>query len=282
MARSNIPFTRVYDGILAGLSDAGASATQILAYEYLTRWHGDRDGEPFVCWASAKDAAGVLLTDVSTVSRALRGLCKKTFSTADGRRVPVLERLSGGHNGACATYRDNLYAYAVGGQSCLPTGGEVGGQSCLPTGGEVGSSNDTPTRNVENRVGRQIGPSRWANRSELVGNSAYPIEIEEEKSPLSSSLLRTLPMGGALRPAQSAARRRESTPQAETRDVDSLVSGVAGAARADAGEPGPLEAETLREALAAFNAGRDLTPEQEAIHRKFAQSRAWEDIRAGR
>lgn len=116
----------------------------------------------------------------------------------------------------------------------------------------------------------------------MVGNSAYPIEIEEEKSPLSSSLLRTLPMGGALRPAQSAARRRESTPQAETRDVDSLVSGVAGAARADAGEPGPLEAETLREALAAFNAGRDLTPEQEAIHRKFAQSRAWEDIRAGR
>lgn len=48
------------------------------------------------------------------------------------------------------------------------------------------------------------------------------------------------------------------------------------------GEPGPLEAETLREAWAAFNAGRDLTAEQEAIHRKYAGSRAWADIRAGR
>ena len=272
MARSNIPFTQVYDGILTGLSDAGASATQVLAYEYLTRWHGGQDGDPFVCWASARDAAKVLGTDVSTVSRALRGLCKKTFATADGRRVPVLERLSGGHNGACATYRDNLYAYAVGGQSCLPTGVEVGGQSCLPTGGEVGSSNDTPTQNVENRVGRQIGPSRWANRSELVGNSAYPIETDIE--------------GGALRPAHSAARRRTSTQKAETRDVDSLVSGIAAAAGPPPvetpGEPGPLEAETLREAWAAFNAGRDLTAEQEATRRRFARSRAWEDIRAGR
>lgn len=247
---------------------------QVLAYEYLTRWHQGQDGDPFVCWASARDAAKVLGTDVSTVSRALRGLCKKTFATADGRRVPVLERLSGGHNGACATYRDNLCAYAVGGQSCLPTGGEVGGQSCLPT------------QNVENRVGRQIGPSRWANRSELVGNSAYPLEIEEEKSPLSSSLLRTLPMGGALRPAQSAARRHKSTLQAGTRDVDSLVSGIAGAAGPPAeetpGEPGPLDTETLREAWAAFVAGRDLTPGQEATRLRFARSRAWEDIRAGR
>lgn len=257
---------------------------QVLAYEYLTRWHGGQGGDPYVCWASARDAAKVLGTDVSTVSRALRGLCKKTFATADGGRVPVLERLSGGHNGACATYRDNLYSYAVGGQFCTPTGGEVGGQSCLPTVGEVGSSNDTPTesevgrqfcgptQNVENRVGGQIGPSRWANRSELVGNSAYPIEIDIE--------------GGALRPAHSAARRRTSTQQAETREVDSLVSRVAGAAGPPVGEPpgepGPLEADRLREAWAAFNDGHELTPEQESLHQRYARSQAWADIRAGR
>ena len=93
-------------------------------------------------------------------------------------------------------------------------------------------------------------------------------------------------MGGALRPAQSAARRHKSTLQAGTRDVDSLVSGIAGAAGPPAeetpGEPGPLDTETLREAWAAFVAGRDLTPGQEATRLRFARSRAWEDIRAGR
>ena len=93
-------------------------------------------------------------------------------------------------------------------------------------------------------------------------------------------------MGGAQRPAHSAARHRESTQEADTRDVYSLVSGIAGAAGPPPGEtpgePGPLEAETLREAWAAFKAGRDLTAEQEATHRRFARSRAWEDIRKGR
>lgn len=48
------------------------------------------------------------------------------------------------------------------------------------------------------------------------------------------------------------------------------------------GEPGPLDTETLREAWAAFVAGRDLTPGQEATHARYARSRTWEDIRAGR
>ena len=261
MARSNMPFTRVYDGILTGLRDAGASGLQFAAYEYLSRWHQGKGGDPFVCWVSAEAGARVLLTDPQAFSKALRELCLKTFATADGRRVPVLERLSGGHNGACATYRDNLYAYAVG------------GQSCLPTGGEVGSSNDTPTQNVENRVGRSVDTCRTSNSTPKDVHLASPIEEECLE-------------GGALRPAHSAARRREPTQEAETRDVDSLVSGIAGAAGPTAGEtpgePGPLEAETLREAWAAFNAGRDLTPEQEATRLKFARSRAWEDIRAGR
>lgn len=269
-----LPFTRVYDGILTGLREAGASGLQFAAYEYLSRWHKEQGGDPFVCWVSAETGAKVLLTNPRTFSKALRDLCSKTFATADGRRVPVLERLSGGHNGACATYRDNLYAYVVG------------GQSCLPTGGGVGSPNDTPTQNVENRVGSSFDTCRDVNSTPKDVHLTPPIEIEEEKSHLSSSLLRTLPIGGALRPAQSAARRHKSTLQAGTRDVDSLVSGIAGTAGPPAEEtpeePGPEEAKTLFEALAAFRAGRDLTPEQKATHERYARSRTWKDIVAGR
>lgn len=46
------------------------------------------------------------------------------------------------------------------------------------------------------------------------------------------------------------------------------------------GEPGPLDTETLREAWAAFVAGRDLTPGQEATRERFARSRTWAAIRA--
>ena len=47
-------------------------------------------------------------------------------------------------------------------------------------------------------------------------------------------------------------------------------------------EPGPLAVKTLLKALAAFRAGRDLTPEQAATHEKYARSRTWRDIVAGR
>lgn len=238
--------------MLWGLRTSGASMTQCLAYLCLTRWHHDKDGDHDVCWVSAEKVAALLETDVSTISRALRGLCSKTFRTRDGRLVPVLSRVSGGHNGSSAVYRDNLYA-------CL-----VGGQICLPTAGSRWATTTTYSPDVENRVGRQTEPSRWAILPELVGNPAYPIEGKE---------CQEVVVGGALRPAQSAARRRTPTPQEETGKV-----GVPVSKGEPAEEPGPDDAKALRELWEDFKARGELTQEQRALKERFERSETWREI----
>lgn len=93
----------------------------------------------------------------------------------------------------------------------------------------------------------------------MVGNSADPIEIDIE--------------GGALRPAQSAARRRTPTPQEETGKVGVLVS-----KGEPAEEPGPDDAKALRELWESFKARGELTQEQRALKERFERSEAWREI----
>lgn len=227
MARSEKEFTKTTDGILRGLSAAKASGAQCCAYLYLARWHHTVKGDPFMCWVSAKSGADVTGTDIGTFSRALRGLCSKTFRTQNGEDVPVLSRISGGHNGASAVYRDNLYA-------CL-VGGRVGGQPCTPTNISRSAKLPTYSTDVENRVGEQIEHSRWANLPELVGKSAHPIEVEIEEDKESYDSLSSYPSqymengsldgeGAAPRPNDGAARQSdEPTPEeqeAEARPKD--------------------------------------------------------------
>ena len=261
MASPKIPFTVTYHDGLSKLVEAHVSLSQERAYIMLTQYHGADGAGECECWVVARVAARKIGMTPHNFSTALRGLTGKTFTDRRGRLVPVLVRMRGGFNNNPTVYYDNVFADIQGVETLTPKGVET----------------LTPKADVENHEGVEPEPRRGCD-SDLKGLSAQPPYKREKKN-------RGIP-GGALRPAHSAARRRESTPQERTGDVDSLVSRVAGAAGPPTGEtpgePGPLEAEALREAWAAFNAGRDLTPAQEATHQMFARSQAWADIRAGR
>lgn len=257
MASTDKPYTIAYHEALSRLAEARVSLSQERAYLMLAQFHGASGAGECECWTVANVAAPVVHMSTHNFSTALRGLTRREFKDGRGRMVPVLVRMRGGYSNNPTVYYDNVFADIKGVETLTPKGVET----------------LTPKSGVENQKGVEPEPERGCD-SDSKGLGAQPPYKKEKKNRGTS--------GGALRPAHSAARRRESTQEAETRDVDSLVSGIAGADAGETpGEPGPLEAETLREAWAAYNAGRDLTADQEATHRRFARSRAWEDIRRG-
>lgn len=248
MARSEKQFTKVYFQTLDALCVAGATRTQERAYIVLSRFHGKGGAGPCECWTVAKDAARVVHMTPHNFSTALRGLTEKTFKDSRGREVPVLVRMRGGYNNAPTVYFDNIFADIKGVETLTPK--EVTPQ--------------TPLTDVENHEGVEPEPRRgWAGTTKGLGVQP-PIEIEEKKR---SSL------GGALRPAHSAARRRTPTPQEETGKVDVLVS------KGDpAEEPGPDEAKALRELWESYKALGELTQEQKALKERFERSETWREI----
>lgn len=104
-------FTRMTTATMRRLYDAKASGVEILAYAMLTRYHNDEE-HPARCWRSAQLVESELGMRVDVFCRALRSLTKKTFDY-DGRKIPILTKVSDGHNGRAAVFNDNLYAVAV-------------------------------------------------------------------------------------------------------------------------------------------------------------------------
>ena len=146
-------YTRLATAQLRGLAEARASASEVLAYAMLTRYHND-DDHPARCWVSAQLAAEALGTRADTVARALNALTKKSF----GDGVTVLEKVSDGHNGRAAVYEDNLYAVAV-----LGEGRGVARQIRRATSPRKPPSSKADTASYSGGVARQIGPSSKAN-----------------------------------------------------------------------------------------------------------------------
>lgn len=104
-------YTNITTGALRILYEARASAREILAYAMLTRYHNDEE-HPARCWVSAQMASEALGMTPDGFAKALNALTRKTFSL-DGEDVPVLTKLSDGHNGRAAVYNDNAYAVAA-------------------------------------------------------------------------------------------------------------------------------------------------------------------------
>lgn len=248
MARSGKPFTKVYNQTLDALCVAGATRSQERAYFMLSRFHGAGGAGPCECWAVAKNAAKTVHMTPHNFSTALRGLTEKTFIDSRGREVPVLVRMRGGYNNAPAVYFDNIFADVEGVETLTPK--EVTPQ--------------TPLTDVENHEGVEPEPRRgWAGTTKGLGVQP-PIEIEEKKR---------VPIGGALRPAQSAARRRTPYPQEETGKVGVLVS-----KGEQAEEPCPEDAEALQKLWDSYKACVELTPEQKALKARFERSETWREI----
>ena len=133
-------YTKLMDGQIRGLTEAGASGNERAAYEYVARFHREAEGQQAVFWAYAGYAAECIGMRADVFSRSLRSLCSKCFYIGT-RAVPVLTHLSNGHNGRAASYNDNLYqavcidhTYPQSSKAGLPTYTDaVARQDCLPT-----------------------------------------------------------------------------------------------------------------------------------------------------
>ena len=200
-------FSKLTDGQLNGLNEAGASGNEALAYALLTRYHNDPE-RPAWCFHRAREAEKVLGMRADTFTRSLKSLCRKTF-TVEGKQVPVLVQVERGHHGSAATYNDNLYAWAVlrdidqvARQDCRPTQSEVARQECLPT--HISRKADSTSYPEE--VGRQIC---------LSSKATLPSHKNIKNSGEASA--------GALRTPDEAERQPHKN---EPANVDSLVSEV--------------------------------------------------------
>ena len=103
--------TRLTIEALRKLYKAKANGTECVAYAVLTRYHNDVE-HPARCWHSAQLAEAEIDMRLDVFSRALNSLTKKTFQH-DGMTIPILAKVSDGHNGRAAVYNDNLYAACV-------------------------------------------------------------------------------------------------------------------------------------------------------------------------
>ncbi len=104
-------FTKLSVEVLRRLYGAKVNGTECIAYAMLTRYHNDAE-HPARCWHSAQLAEDELGMRLDVFSRALNGLTKKTFAH-DGKSIPILAKVSDGHNGRAAVYNDNLYAACI-------------------------------------------------------------------------------------------------------------------------------------------------------------------------
>lgn len=111
MQSDNDGFSMLTTSVLRGLYRARANGAEMAAYAMLTRYHGDAE-HPARCWHSAQLAEAEIDMRLDVFSRALNSLTKKTFQH-DGMTIPILAKVSDGHNGRAAVYNDNLYAACV-------------------------------------------------------------------------------------------------------------------------------------------------------------------------
>lgn len=145
-------YTNLATGQLRGLAEARASGTEFAAYAMLTRYHHDPE-HPARCWVSAQMAADELGLRPDSVTRALNALTRKEFALG-GEALPVLAKVSDGHNGRAAVYCDNLYAVAV-----LRDGSQVARQNRRATR----PSSKADSACYSHGVARQIVPSSKAD-----------------------------------------------------------------------------------------------------------------------
>ena len=113
-------YTAITDAEMRALVEAGAGGREIAAYHQLTRHYNDPE-HPARCWVSASLAAERLGITQNAFRKALARLCERRFTIGGGVTLPVLTRVSGGHNGRAAVYNNNIRSAIVGGRLVPPT-----------------------------------------------------------------------------------------------------------------------------------------------------------------
>lgn len=100
-------FTMASDEMLRGLLEADATGAEIVAYQMLVRGL-PKDRGNAECWMPADMAEEKVGMSSHTFSKMLRSLSRKTFTTADGERRPVITKLTRGCRGHCPHFEDTL------------------------------------------------------------------------------------------------------------------------------------------------------------------------------
>lgn len=105
MSGESEPFTRVWAGMLAALTEANVSGKELVVLISLMRYQKDAGGE---VWRPVSEIAAECGLSESNVRNKLTSLTRKTFRGKDGYPVPVITRVSEGHRGRAAVYTVNL------------------------------------------------------------------------------------------------------------------------------------------------------------------------------
>lgn len=105
MSGESEPFTRVWAGMLAALTEANVSGKELVVLISLMRYQKDRDRE---IWRPVSEIAAECGLSENNVRNKLTSLTRKTFRGKDGSPVPVITRVREGHRGRAATYTLNL------------------------------------------------------------------------------------------------------------------------------------------------------------------------------
>lgn len=129
-------FTMVTDAMLAGLSEAGATGAETMAYILLVRGL-PLDRRRTDCWMPADMAEKKGVMSAHTFSKMLRSLTKKTVTLADGTKAPILTQLTRGCRGHSPHFEDTLGKSVAAG--LYPP--ELGHQLVTQNKGEMGTQN---------------------------------------------------------------------------------------------------------------------------------------------
>ena len=100
-------FTMVNAGMLKGLAEAGATGAEMRAYIMLVMGL-PKDRSRTECWMPADTAEEKGVMTARMFTKCMDSLTKKEFTAPDGKKMPILTRVTRGCRGHCPHYRDNL------------------------------------------------------------------------------------------------------------------------------------------------------------------------------
>jgi len=100
-------FTMVSTGMLKGLAEAGATGAEMRAYIMLVMGL-PKDRSRSECWMPADTAEEKGVMSARMFTKCMDSLTKKKFTAPNGKKIPVITRVTRGCRGHCPHYRDNL------------------------------------------------------------------------------------------------------------------------------------------------------------------------------
>jgi hypothetical protein len=179
MSGEREPFTRVWAGMLAALTEANVSGKELVVLISLLRYQKDGDRE---IWRPVSEIATECGLSESNVRNKLTSLTRKAFTGSDGFLVPVITRVREGHRGRATTYVINLPRESA--TDTLPNANHAVGANQRKRGESATFSAESATNPalMRNKVVAPLEPIERINRKDMVdfgkSTAAFPSKNE--------------------------------------------------------------------------------------------------------